>query len=119
MTMQDARMPVSSDDSDENRAESHGTTGGAPDGTGSGTAPDSAPGEPAQERCRTGWHKAYLTGSRTDLRVPVRRVHLTDGRGVTLYDTSGPYTDPLAETDVRRGLPPLREGWITDRKSVV
>lgn len=108
-------MPVASDDSDENRAESHGTTGGAPDGTGSGTAPDSAPGEPAQERCRTGWHKAYLTGSRTDLRVPVRRVHLTDGRGVTLYDTSGPYTDPSAETDVRRGLPPLREGWITAR----
>jgi phosphomethylpyrimidine synthase len=62
-----------------------------------------------------GWHKDHLTGSRPDLRVPVRRVHLTNGRDVTLYDTSGPYTDPAVETDVRRGLPPLREGWITGR----
>ncbi|MFE1783561.1 phosphomethylpyrimidine synthase ThiC, partial [Streptomyces sp. NPDC059506] len=64
---------------------------------------------------KAGWHKAYLTGSRPDLRVPVRQVHLTDGRDVTLYDTSGPYTDPDAATDVRRGLPPLRENWIVGR----
>ncbi|NJP99203.1 phosphomethylpyrimidine synthase ThiC [Streptomyces zingiberis] len=62
-----------------------------------------------------GWHKGYLTGSRPDLRVPVRRVRLTDGRDVTLYDTSGPYTDPTVTTDVRRGLPPLRQDWITAR----
>ena len=62
-----------------------------------------------------GWHKDYLTGSRPDLRVPVRRVHLTDGRTVTLYDTSGPYTDPHVDTDVRRGLPPLRQRWIVER----
>ena len=52
---------------------------------------------------RIGWHKGYLEGSRPDLRVPVRQVHLTNGRDVTLYDTSGPYTDPSVETDVRRG----------------
>ncbi|RKN43181.1 phosphomethylpyrimidine synthase ThiC [Streptomyces hoynatensis] len=65
-----------------------------------------------------GSHKAYLpgpTGSRADLRVPVRRVHLSDGKDVTLYDTSGPYTDPEVETDVRRGLPPLRREWIAER----
>ena len=62
-----------------------------------------------------GWHKAYVEGSRPDLRVPVRQVHLTNGQSVTLYDTSGPYTDPAAETDVRRGLPPLRENWIIAR----
>jgi phosphomethylpyrimidine synthase len=62
-----------------------------------------------------GWHKSYLTGSRPDLRVPVRQVHLTTGRDVTLYDTSGPYTDPAVETDVRRGLAPLRENWIAGR----
>ncbi|MFX4291925.1 phosphomethylpyrimidine synthase ThiC [Streptomyces bohaiensis] len=62
-----------------------------------------------------GWHKGYLSGSRPDLRVPVRRVHLTDGRHVTLYDTSGPYTDPQVATDVRRGLEPLRSGWIAER----
>jgi phosphomethylpyrimidine synthase len=64
---------------------------------------------------KIGWHKGYLEGSRPDLRVPVRRVHLTNGRHVTLYDTSGPYTDPRIETDVRRGLDPLRKDWIIGR----
>ncbi|WP_326698690.1 phosphomethylpyrimidine synthase ThiC [Streptomyces sp. NBC_01754] len=62
-----------------------------------------------------GWHKGYLQGSRPDLRVPVRQVHLTNGKDVTLYDTSGPYTDPATATDVRRGLAPLRENWIVAR----
>lgn len=62
-----------------------------------------------------GWHKGYVEGVRPDLRVPVRQVHLTNGQSVTLYDTSGPYTDPLVDTDVRRGLLPLRENWITAR----
>ncbi|WP_031080189.1 phosphomethylpyrimidine synthase ThiC, partial [Streptomyces sp. NRRL WC-3549] len=62
-----------------------------------------------------GWHKGYVQGSRPDLRVPVRQVHLTNGTDVTLYDTSGPYTDPATETDVRRGLDPLRGNWITAR----
>ncbi|MFB7555680.1 phosphomethylpyrimidine synthase ThiC [Streptomyces brevispora] len=62
-----------------------------------------------------GWHKGYVQGSRPDLRVPVRQVHLTNGKDVTLYDTSGPYTDPAIDTDVRRGLAPLRESWITGR----
>lgn len=62
-----------------------------------------------------GWHKGYVRGSRPDLQVPVRQVHLTNGKDVTLYDTSGPYTDPTVETDVRRGLAPLRENWIIAR----
>ena len=62
-----------------------------------------------------GWHKAYIGGTRPDLRVPVRQVHLTNGQSVTLYDTSGPYTDPAVDTDVRRGLAPLRESWIIAR----
>ncbi|MFF3729898.1 phosphomethylpyrimidine synthase ThiC [Streptomyces sp. NPDC002476] len=62
-----------------------------------------------------GWHKGYVQGPRPDIRVPVRQVHLTNGKDVTLYDTSGPYTDPDVETDVRRGLASLRENWITAR----
>ncbi|MGP3991045.1 phosphomethylpyrimidine synthase ThiC [Streptomyces sp. 3N207] len=62
-----------------------------------------------------GSHKGYLQGPRPDIRVPVRRVHLTNGKDVTLYDTSGPYTDPHIDTDVRRGLAPLRENWIIQR----
>ncbi|MFN3416176.1 MAG: phosphomethylpyrimidine synthase ThiC [Caldimonas sp.] len=49
------------------------------------------------------------------LRVPMREVRLTNGETVTLYDTSGPYTDPQAAIDVRRGLPALRQPWIEAR----
>ncbi|WP_202512801.1 phosphomethylpyrimidine synthase ThiC [Streptomyces sp. SID3343] len=60
-------------------------------------------------------HRGYVAGSRDDLRVPVRTVHLTDGNTVRLYDTSGPYTDPAFDVDVRRGLPALRTAWIDER----
>ncbi|MFI7697844.1 phosphomethylpyrimidine synthase ThiC [Nonomuraea sp. NPDC049480] len=52
-----------------------------------------------------------------DLRVPMRRVRLSDGSAVTLYDTSGPYTDPAADIDLTRGLPRLREQWVRDRRA--
>jgi phosphomethylpyrimidine synthase len=47
--------------------------------------------------------------------VPVRRVHLTNGEHLDLYDTSGPYTQPEADIDLRAGLPRLRESWSPDR----
>jgi phosphomethylpyrimidine synthase len=62
--------------------------------------------------------KTYLQGPRPDVRVPMREVRLTTGDAVVLYDTSGPYTDPDVVTDVRRGLPRLREGWIRERGDV-
>src|SRR5213595_3218163 len=63
--------------------------------------------------------KVYLTGSRPDLRVPIREVTLTGGNPpVRLYDTSGPYTDPDAQIDLKRGLPPLRLAWILGRSDV-
>ncbi|MDH4190874.1 MAG: phosphomethylpyrimidine synthase ThiC, partial [Betaproteobacteria bacterium] len=34
---------------------------------------------------------------------------------IMVYDTSGPYTDPAATIDIRRGLPALRERWIEER----
>src|SRR5690606_21407083 len=37
---------------------------------------------------------------------------------LTVYDTSGPYTDPEIEIDVRKGIPKLREQWILDRNDV-
>ncbi|AVS87395.1 phosphomethylpyrimidine synthase ThiC [Paracidovorax avenae] len=57
----------------------------------------------------------YLTGSRPDLRVPVRDIALTNGEQVSVYDTSGPYTDPTADIDVRRGLASVRGAWIEGR----
>jgi phosphomethylpyrimidine synthase len=59
--------------------------------------------------------KSWITGSRPDLRVPVREVRLTSGETVSLYDTSGPYSDPDVPIDVRRGLPGVRGSWIEDR----
>ncbi|MFJ5105007.1 phosphomethylpyrimidine synthase ThiC [Streptomyces sp. NPDC088554] len=77
--------------------------------------PASDSGNPDGTVRSIGWHKGYVRGSRPDLQVPVRRVHLTTGADVTLYDTSGPYTDPAVDTEVRRGLAPLRESWIITR----
>ncbi|MBN7551839.1 phosphomethylpyrimidine synthase ThiC [Mycobacteroides abscessus] len=48
------------------------------------------------------------------LRVPQRRVNLTNGEYLDLYDTSGPYTDTNAVIDLHKGLPP-RAGIVTDR----
>ena len=59
--------------------------------------------------------KRYLTGSRVDIRVPLRDIALTNGECVSVYDTSGPYTDPSAAIDVRAGLPSVRQGWIDER----
>ena len=63
--------------------------------------------------------KVYLTGSRPDLRVPIREIALSGGEPpVRLYDTSGPYTDPDATPDLKRGLDPLRLPWIRERGDV-
>jgi len=62
-----------------------------------------------------GSHKTYLPGSRPDLRVPMREVVLSTGDSMVLYDTSGPYTDTALRTDIRLGLPRLREGWVVER----
>jgi phosphomethylpyrimidine synthase len=63
--------------------------------------------------------KIYTTGSRADIRVPMRQITLTGGNApLRLYDTSGPYTYPDADLDLKRGLPPLRLGWIIDRGDV-
>ncbi len=59
--------------------------------------------------------KTYLSGSRPDLRVPMREVRLSTGDALVLYDTSGPWTESGFEADVRAGLPLIRDGWIQDR----
>ncbi|RKT52266.1 phosphomethylpyrimidine synthase ThiC [Saccharothrix australiensis] len=52
------------------------------------------------------------------VRVPFRRVELTNGEHVDLYDTSGPYTDTDATIDVHSGLPALRADWIAAREPI-
>ena len=74
--------------------------------------------------------KIQVKGQLHDIEVAMREVQLTDTKihngfgltepnhAVTIYDTSGPYTDPDADIDVKKGLPKLRERWITDRNDV-
>jgi phosphomethylpyrimidine synthase len=50
-----------------------------------------------------------------DIAAPFREIALTDRATFHVYDTSGPYTDTEAQIDVKRGLPPLRAGWIAER----
>src|SRR5438105_9539829 len=51
-----------------------------------------------------------------ELRVPMREITQTGGNpSILVYDTSGPYTDPEARIDIRKGLPALREKWIDAR----
>src|SRR5690242_21661349 len=68
--------------------------------------------------------KIYITGSRADLRVPMREITQSPtpaGHGaeenpaICVYDTTGPYTDPSAEIDLRHGLPSVRGAWIEER----
>jgi phosphomethylpyrimidine synthase len=71
--------------------------------------------------------KTYVTGSRPDIRVPMREIHQSPTSAsfgaepnppVWVYDTSGAYTDPDAIIDIRSGLNPLRAGWIRERGDV-
>jgi phosphomethylpyrimidine synthase len=63
--------------------------------------------------------KVYVRGSDPAICVPQREIALTDGSRHTVYDTSGPYTDPAFEADIRSGLPRLRERWIDQRSDTV
>lgn len=72
--------------------------------------------------------KIYVEGSRPDIRVPMRKITLSEttasfgaevNEPVTVYDTSGPWTDPDVIVDVRHGLPALRTPWIEERGDTV
>lgn len=69
-----------------------------------------------------GSRKVYAGGcAHPDLRVPFREVALHPSANeppVTLYDPSGPYTDPSVTIDIERGLSRAREAWIVARGDV-
>src|SRR5215213_2084312 len=55
-----------------------------------------------------------------ELRVPMREITQSGGNPpITVYDTSGPYTDPDARIDIRKGLPALRQQWIQARGDTI
>ena len=62
-----------------------------------------------------GSEKVYVQSlNMPSVSVPMRQVNLTDGTHITLYDTSGPYTDANASIDVHKGLPNVRSAWLDD-----
>jgi len=75
--------------------------------------------------------KIYVAGTRPGVRVPMREIAQsdtpaawsTDGAEknppIVVYDTSGPYTDPTATIDIRKGLPALRAQWVAERGDTI
>jgi len=71
-----------------------------------------------------GSKKIYVQGSRPDIQVPMREIHLEDTASsfgaepnppIPVYDTSGPYTDPEVKVDLLKGLADVRTNWIEER----
>ncbi|RZF94957.1 phosphomethylpyrimidine synthase ThiC [Pseudoalteromonas sp. CO302Y] len=74
-------------------------------------------------------HKVYVEGTQDNVRVGMREITLSDtfvggteenpvfepNAPIRVYDTSGPYTDPDFQLDVRKGLEKYREKWIESR----
>jgi len=69
-------------------------------------------------------YKVYVQGSRPDIQVPMREIHQADtptsfgaekNPPITVYDSSGLYSDPDAEIDLLQGLPDVRSAWIEER----
>ncbi len=72
--------------------------------------------------------KIYVEGSRPDIKVPMRKIILSDtpvhfgsekNGPLYVYDTSGVYTDPAVEVNLQQGLAPLRNGWIAERNDTI
>jgi phosphomethylpyrimidine synthase len=105
------------------------------DGNGDRTGKEDRKNDPVLSRApiSPNSRKVYIPGKlHPDIRVPFREIKLAptvvhDGNNapryeinepVLAYDTSGPYTDPAADIDIRRGLAPIRAKWIWDRDDV-
>ena len=91
-------------------------------GNGGATAPLTTMPFPASK-------KVYIKGTQPHVNVPMREISLTPTKythgdasepnaPVLVYDTSGPFTDPDIEIDIRQGLNPLKHAWILGRNDV-
>jgi len=72
--------------------------------------------------------KVYIDGELYPIKVAMRSIDLQDTRlsngetehnpPITVYDTSGPYTDESVQIDIRKGLARIRESWILERQDI-
>ncbi|MBN1462547.1 MAG: phosphomethylpyrimidine synthase ThiC [Paludibacteraceae bacterium] len=75
--------------------------------------------------------KVFISGKIHPIKVAMRRIKQFDtieiengqrkvspNPSITIYDTSGPFSDPTITIDLKKGLPRLRESWIKERADV-
>src|SRR5882724_7109154 len=84
--------------------------------------------DPSTDQSLPNSRRIYIESTQSGVRVPFREIgqnptrnfknELEENPPVRVYDTSGPYGDPSAPTDVREGLAPMRRGWIVGRGDV-
>ncbi|WEK58261.1 MAG: phosphomethylpyrimidine synthase ThiC [Candidatus Brevundimonas phytovorans] len=71
---------------------------------------------------RAGGVKVFVAGQLyPDIRVPFREVAVHPSANeppVTMYDSSGPYTDPAVTIDIKKGLPRVKSSWQRDRGDI-
>lgn len=82
-----------------------------------------------KEKCNSGKEskKIYVKGNLYDIEVGMREVELTDtivegkresNGSFRLYDTSGAFGDENIKTDIKNGLPRIREKYLSERKDI-
>jgi phosphomethylpyrimidine synthase len=82
-----------------------------------------------KEKCNSGKEskKIYVKGNLYDIEVGMREVELTDtivegkresNGSLRLYDTSGAFGDENIKTDIKNGLPRIREKYLSERKDI-
>ena len=80
---------------------------------------------PAGHKLFPASRRVHVTGSRPDIRVPMREISLSPTKlpngtevpnePIRVYDTAGPWADPEFHGDATRGLPAIRAAWIRER----
>ena len=76
-----------------------------------------------------GSKKIYVPGKLYNVKVAMREIGLSktkningeleDNKPLVVYDTSGPFTDPQIQVDIKKGLPKLRSEWIESRDDTI
>ncbi len=97
-------------------------------GTSNAKKSDANPSKLAVPKEYPSSRKIYVQGSSDDIRVGMREVSqgpsqsedsTTQNPPITIYDTSGPYTDQGYTANLKQGLPPLRKNWILARDDTI
>lgn len=62
--------------------------------------------------------KIFVKGKLHDITVAMREITIGESSALTVYDTSGPYTDSNVNIDIHKGLQKIRNPWIAKNKNI-